>query len=251
MRTKEIDQKIRLQELPKIIAALLKISSPLNPPKLQFHPSRNAAMSNFLTIEKYNFNLHKILNSAPSITSFGSEFKTAKILHPLLHHHPRWEIFLHHITHGVSFHVTENTVVEQIRDLLGALKRGNHKSARTFDSVLLPALKKEILLGWMIPLLTSDALKIPGLELAPLGVIQQLGIEASGAIEKKWRVAHDLSFPGVESKESINSRVQTQFLEPCIFGHTILRIIHQIVNLRIHFPLKRIWLCKEDYKLAY
>ena len=103
----------------------------------------------------------------------------------------------------------------------------------------------------MILLLTSDTVKIPGLKLAPLVVIQQLGITATGDIEKKWRVSHNFSFFGVIYIESINSRVHTQYLEPCMLGLTIRRIVHQIVNLRIHFPKRRIWNRKEDFKSAY
>ena len=36
-----------------------------------------------------------------------------------------------------------------------------------------------------------------------------------------------------------------------MFGFTLLRIIHQIVNLRKHFPQKIIWIRKEDFKSAY
>ena len=36
-----------------------------------------------------------------------------------------------------------------------------------------------------------------------------------------------------------------------MFGHTLLCIIHQIVRLRLAYPNKIIWICKEDFKSAY
>ena len=36
-----------------------------------------------------------------------------------------------------------------------------------------------------------------------------------------------------------------------MFGHTLIRIIHQIVRLRLAHPNKIIWICKEDFKSAY
>ena len=48
------------------------------------------------------------------------------------------------------------------------------------------ALIKEKEYGWMTPLLAAYALKLPGLELEPLGVVEHLGIGASGEyIEKR------------------------------------------------------------------
>ena len=72
-----------------------------------------------------------------------------------------------------------------------------------------------------------------------------------GEFVSKQRMTHDLSFPGIKSKELVNSRLDKMQLKPCMFGHTMSRIIHQIVNLRKNFPQKRIWIRKEDFKSAY
>ena len=40
-------------------------------------------------------------------------------------------------------------------------------------------------------------------------------------------------------------------LEPVMFGHCLLRLIHQIVSLRKRYPNKKIWIRKEDLKSAY
>ena len=49
----------------------------------------------------------------------------------------------------------------------------------------------------------------------------------------------------------MNSRKIQEDLEPCIFGHTLLRIIYKIVHLRETYPEKIIWMRKEDTQLAY
>ena len=84
-----------------------------------------------------------------------------------------------------------------------------------------------------------------------MGVAEQLGVTASGDFEPKLRVTHDLSFPGAYSNESINSRVLKDQLEPCMFGHAFIRIIHYIVKTRSRHPDKKIWIRKEDLKSAY
>ena len=49
----------------------------------------------------------------------------------------------------------------------------------------------------------------------------------------------------------MNSRVIKDDLEPCMFGHALLRIVHHIVNLRRKYPNKIIWIRKDDFKSAY
>ena len=92
---------------------------------------------------------------------------------------------------------------------------------------------------------------MPNLELASIDVAKHLGINSLGEYITKQRVTHDLSFPGIKSKESINSRMDKSKLEPVMFGHCLLRLIHQIVSLRKRYPNKKIWIRKEDLKSAY
>ena len=65
-----------------------------------------------------------------------------------------------------------------------------------------------------------------------MGVADQLGISATGEFVSKLRLTHDLSFPQIVSGESVNSRVKKQKLEPCMFAHTLLRVIHHIIYLK-------------------
>ena len=89
-------------------------------------------------------------------------------------------------------------------------------------------MKKEVENGWGILLPENDAASIP-----PMGVPEHLVINAFGEYIPKKRVTHDLSFPGIKSKESLNSRVDKTKLEPIMFGHCLIRLIHQIVALSV------------------
>lgn len=57
-----------------------------------------------------------------------------------------------------------------LKDLIVAVKRGNHSSPKKNKQFLDNALLKEIKHGWIVWIVSVYALKIPGLELAPLGV---------------------------------------------------------------------------------
>ena len=84
-----------------------------------------------------------------------------------------------------------------------------------------------------------------------MGVAEHIGVQQDGSFAPKTRITHDLSYPGAVSEESINSRVDEEQLDPCMFGHTLLCVIHCIVHLRENHPDTIIWLRKEDAKSAY
>ena len=84
-----------------------------------------------------------------------------------------------------------------------------------------------------------------------MGVAELLGVSETGEFIEKLRITHDLSFPAAISNQSVNSRVNEDELEPCMFGKALQRSIHHIVILRQRHPDKRIWLRKEDFKSAY
>ena len=54
-----------------------------------------------------------------------------------------------------------------------------------------------------------------------------------------------------KSGTSISSRVNKDSLQDCMYGHTIIRMVHFILALRQKYPTKRILQSKIDYKSAY
>ena len=239
-------------DLPLVLKELLQKSEIMHPPAFKFDISQEAANYNYELLKKNKFDFDSLLNQKQtSITSYGSEFKSTQDLKTLLGHHPRWSAFEDRLKNGASFPISQ--LEDQIRqkDVDLAIKRGNHKSATLNKKFLADAFQKEIKKGWLLSIPFSKAKDIPGLELAPLGVANQLGVSASGSFVEKLRVTHDLSFPQAISNESVNSRTDKDLLEPCMFGHALLRVIHNIIHLRQHHPKKKIWIRKEDFKSAY
>ena len=174
----------------------------------------------------------------PSEISFGSEFKHVSELETLLGKHPRWIQLKDLLVNGADFPTSNMDDSLRKRDLEAALKRGNHKSAKRKEKVLSDAMVKEVEKGWMLLIPDSKLLETPKIILNPMGVATHIGIDESGRFTPKDRVTHDLSFPGLSSGESVNSRTIEDNLEPIMFGFTLIRIIHYIVHLRAKFPGK-------------
>ena len=240
-------------DFPRILDELLTtIDDPLVKPAFNFSVSKEAATENWNLLEDNDYDLHGLLNGGErSATTYGSEFKSTKELERLMGRHPRWQYVREILTNGVNFPVAE--VSERLRrlDIEAAVKRGNHKSAIQKNDVLEKSLEKEIAKGWIVTLPVEAVRKLPDVVINPMGVATHLGVSEDGTFVPKDRITHDLSFPGKFSMESVNSRVNESELEPCMFGHTLLRMIHYIVNLRRRHKKRRIFVRKEDFKSAF
>ena len=197
-------------QLIEAVKNLLSISSPLEKPELRFDISQEAAKNNFRLLKGNNFNLHKILNppNKTSVTTYGSEFKSVNELQQLFCLHPRWPEMKKLLKNGSLWPIKPLTDSLSKKDLSHALARGNHKSTGVQNSFFSDALSKEIKKGWELIKSKEDGMKIPGIVISPMGVAEQIGISATGEFVPKLRLTHDLSFPGKESGESINSRVE-------------------------------------------
>ena len=231
---------------------LLQTVSPMLPPTFKFKVTQDAAEFNFKLLQYHDFQLDKLLNiPTNSVTAYGSEFKNVNQIEGLLGRHHRWLALQTRLQQGAEFPLTDLPEEVKQHDLAAALVRGNHKSADKNLPFLAKALQAEVEKGWALILREQDAKLVPRLLIAPLGVAEQVGVSATGEFVAKLRVTHDLSFPGEFSNESVNSRVDKTQLEPCMFGHTLVRVIHRIVHYRLRHPNKIIWLRKEDFKSAY
>ncbi len=234
------------------IEKLLKKKSRMTTSLFKFEVNPEAAQSNFDRLVGADFDLEKLLNpNERCATSYGSEFKDPLELEGLLSKHPRWKDLRKKLEKGCEYHLEDLPEDNRVQDLHERVRRGNHKSASKHDSFLSDAMKKEVEKGWALIVPDSDALKIPLIEIAPLGVAEHLGISESGTYVPKLRLTHDLSFPGAISAESINSRIDRERMEPIMFGHCLSRILHQIVALRMKYPDRKIFIRKEDLKSAY
>ena len=239
-------------EFLSAVEQLLQDSSPLGKPTFRYDISKAAAYENFSISMKANFDLDKIISSSKeSIEKYGSEFKNVQKLEQLFKYHHRWDNLKEKLEKGSKWKFISIDDTTKKKDLVASLDWGNHKSAQIHHDFLSKAIEKEIKKGWELLIPVERALDIPNLVVSPLGVAEQLGITANGEFEEKRRVTHDLSFAGAFSEESVNSRIDEDEWEPCMFGHAMLRIIHRIVHLRRLHPNTTIWIRKEDLKSAY
>ena len=234
------------------IEKLLKKESRMTTSLFKFKVNPKAARLNFNQLAGSNFDLESFLNlSERCATSYGSEFKEPSELNWLLSKHPRWKDLKEKLEKGCKYHLEDLPEDDQVQDLHKRVRGGNHKSAAKYDSFLSNAMKKEVEKGWALIIPDNDALKIPLIEIAQLGVAEHLGISEEGTYVPKLHLTHDLSFPGVISAESINSRIDRERLEPIMLGHCLLHILHQIVALPMKYPDRKNFIRKEDLKSAY
>ena len=224
--------RIMGSKLVEAVQALLGLDEKLHPPCFSFETMSEAAQKNFKLLQQENFQLGKLLNKGrKSVVTYNSEFKSWRDLQQLLRKHPRWNAMKARLMKGAKFPLDNITEVARVGDLVGRLERGNHKSAKKNENFLAEALAKEVAKGWLLPLPAERALDIPGLEMAPLGVVTHIGISANRDYVEKDRVTHDLPFPGAYSNTSVNDRVQEELLELRMFGHMLSRLFHYIIRL--------------------
>jgi hypothetical protein len=183
--------------------------------------------------------------------SYSSEFKPVRVIKNLFHRHIYWTRLQKILAQGSEFPLQEIDEETRAQDLEQSLTYGNHKSATLRPHILHMHLTKESQLGWIIPLLPEHARILHRATISPMGIVSQSTINERGEVIPSNRITHDLSFPGMVSGESINSRTQIDKLEPCRYGHMLLRCIHYIIKLRLMHVDLPIMLQKTDFKSAY
>ena len=173
--------RIYTPSIVEAVKVLLLSSAPLTKPKVRFDVSREAAFHNFSILKEANYDLDSILNvpGETSVTTYGSEFKSVKNLEQLFGKHHRWQMLKTRLVQGSNWPLVELDEKLRLRDLKGALVRGNHKSAGENESFLSEALVKEITKGWELILPLVKAPLVPGLIMSPMGVAEQLVIYPS------------------------------------------------------------------------
>ena len=141
---------------------------------------------------------------------------TSNIVSPLrLRHHPATHLLRHLGTHGAP--VVLATAPWPIPQRDAAMARGPHASAHAFTAFLRDELADMIERGtWIV--LPYDLLRhLPTLRISPMGVVPQH--------ERRPRPIVDYTFSGVNS-----DTVPISPSEAMQFGHTLDRLLHQIVH---------------------
>jgi hypothetical protein len=221
-------------------------------PSLLLQATAQAAAHNWELLRAKGGSLFRLLREQPfSVLSPGSEFRPATSLATLLGSHPLWPRCHTALTHGASYPLEAYSDADMALDLSAQLARGNHKSAKQRIDVLAALNSTDVTHGYSFCLPTLALPDLAGAAVAPHGVVHQGTINELGQYMSKDRPTHDQSFSARPEGQSINDRCLMAELTPCVFGHSLLRLIHFILHLRRTSPQTRIFLQKVDFKSAY
>ena len=247
------DGNIWPSNLIKIIRAIKQIP-PGQPsrPEFSFKLLDEAAEKNFLIlIRKYGGCLADALAAQKdSAVGYGSEFRVVATLSNIFQRHPNWTRMSRILTHGSEWPLAPINEECRLADVREALIFGNHKGALMKPDLLLQLMSKDVHFGYCLPLPLAKAEKIPGVLIAPMNIQQQNTINEFGRIIPKDRQTHNQSFKW-SSGTSVNSRIKTEELLPCLFGACIKQIVNWVVTARRLFPNVPILASKTDFKSAF
>ncbi len=222
-------------------------------PIFDFAITTAAAENNLAILEAADFDLQMLLlSNGLSPLQPGSEFRPVSLLAPIFQHHPFWSHMRSTLMVGASLESIPLSEPDRLKLLDEALLYGNHKSAMLNGPMLMKMLDKEAEKGWHIPLPVNSLTRIPGVIVAPLGLVEQSSIDENNKTTVKWRLTHDQSFQfGIDSIKSVNQRIPDSSLTACNYGFALRRLAHMIVSLRNKFPDTPILISKLDVKSAY
>ncbi len=181
---------------------------------------------------------------------YGSEFKPFQLLQELLHNHPLWLHTSEILTRGATFPLHPMSEHDRKQDTEFFIHRGNHKSALNNIQKVTDLLNEDISRGFALILPLEATQVLQNISISPLGCQDQWSINENGEFITKHRLTHDQSFPG-PSGFSTNTRVITEHLPNCKYGHCLKRLINYIASLRLRHPETPIFLSKFDFDAAY
>lgn len=227
------------------------------PPKksiFKFENTIEASHHNGKILHSCDYNYEKILEKQKNTNIFyGSEFRRTEKLEKLLNFHENWKrmkIFLTNGTDTSFSHLDE----ELLRlDCEENIKRGNHKSSSRSSKEIKFVEKqytKEVNKGWMIPFPPDIIPKLKNACVIPIGVATQFTINEKNETIEKLRLTHDCSWEG-PSSFSVNNRINEDLLPPLQYGRCLLRVLHNLQQMRYENPNKRILMAKHDLDSAY
>ena len=226
--------------------------TPTKPPFI-FQYTHEAAAHNARALAAFDYDLDALIRCHhQSAIGFGSEFRPLSQLRPLLSKHPLFPFWEEYLSSGVPYSFRSDLPEGvRLKELQAMLQRGNHKSAADRMDVVQRLLTKDVEHGFKVPIPTSTVARIPGAMVHPLGVVEQMSMDAKGNRVPKQRLTQDLSFSLTMDQVSVNSRLDMDQYSEMIFGWCLPRLIHYIVALRRDYPGEPILVCKFDYSDAY
>ena len=185
-----------------------KTSTWLTATPFSFDTNTDAAESNANILKTFAFDMTKVISAFPnSHISYGSKFRPASILEPLLHNSPHWSDIKNSLSKGAKFPLERISNARRKQDNEESIKKGNHKSAQENLPILKKLVSKEVSVGFQLPIKVSAIQEIPHAVVQPYSLAKQSTFNEEGNKETKWRNAHDQSFR-FGSRLSVNDRVK-------------------------------------------
>jgi hypothetical protein len=191
--------KITAESLPRskslTASALAKITAeslPLevlvpSPPPFLFDPNNLLASAhhNDSVLASYDYDLDRLFAAqSDSTIGYGSEFHPVEQLDQVLGNHPVYQQFRPNVTSGMSFlGRCLPSEAERVRDLEGAISRGNHKSALDHENEARLLIAKDVKHGFAVPLTLSAIRKMTGTLVQPAGMVEQFILDEDGLRE--------------------------------------------------------------------
>ena len=219
--------------------------------KFKFTPTSESAEHNWSILKSHKNLGDALIAEANSPLQYGSEFRDPSILHELFKHHPLWGRMHKILTEGINYPLSPLSTSIRAADLDECLEFGNHKGVKTHKKLFKGLMDTDVNYAYSLILPRRVVRHIPNAMMAPLNIIEQNTITELGEITKKRRLIHNQSKKFNTSGTSVNSRVDKDSLQDCMYGHCIMRMIHYILALCRAHPNKKIFQSKIDYKSAY
>lgn len=222
------------------------------PPDFSFELTCEAAEKNYLVLmHRHKGSLAASLESQhDSMVGYGSEFRDDAMLSHLFTCHPNWNRMTHILQHGSKWPLEPLDEDSRRADVKEALAFENHKGTLLQPELLKILISKDVHYGYCLPLPLDKATTIPNILIAPMNIQKQNTIDKFGRIVPKDCLTHDQSFKW-SSGTSVNSRVITEELLPCMLGSCIRWIVNWAVTARRLFPSLPILASKIDFKSAF
>jgi hypothetical protein len=220
-------------------------------PEFFFNMTQEAAAKNFLVFKWYGFDPGRAIEAQKrSPIGYGSEFKKPEVLKKIFGNHLLWERMERLLSEGSRWPLKEISKKDRIVDLQEALKFGNHEGPTSKPELLRELITVNVTHGYGLVIPLDKIERIPGACLAPMNIMHQFTLDASGDIVDKEQPTHDQSFKW-QSGTLVNMRVIKEELQQCMYGRCLMRLLSWIVAARRKFPNKPIVIQKIDIKLAY
>lgn len=199
--------------------------------KFKFAYSTQAAEHNWNLLQQYG-NLGEALEADKnSLLGYGSEFRNEACLEPLFNKYPLWPRMQKILQRGISYPLSPLSTEQRAKDLADGLNFGNHKGVTIHKKFFNKLIQSKVLQGYSLLLPLHAATEIKDALIAPHNVVEQYTITATGEIVEKLRMTHNQS-KVFSSGTSVNSRVNKDTLQDCMYGFCITRLIHYILALR-------------------